>query len=98
MDEHENSVVVRVTNAPEPCDGFGTRTIEIPPLVPAQGGPAYRRVAIQPDALDWQTMRTSPDSIRCSTNKPSPGGARTTWSSKRSKTSTSEPDVNAKRT
>jgi hypothetical protein len=29
MDEDENSVAVRVTNAPEPCDGFGTRTIEV---------------------------------------------------------------------
>jgi len=45
MDEHENSVVVRVTDAPEP-------------LVPAQGRPPYdRRVAILSDALDWQTLR-----------------------------------------
>ena len=57
MDEHENSVVVRVTNAPEPYDGFGTHTIEVLPLVPAQGRPPYRRVAIRSDALDWQTQR-----------------------------------------
>jgi hypothetical protein len=57
MDEPENSVVVRVTNAPEPYDGFGTHTIEVLPLVPAQGPPPYRRVAIRSDALDWQTLR-----------------------------------------
>jgi hypothetical protein len=57
MDEHGESVVVRVTNAPEVYDGFGTRTIEILPLVPTQGRPPYRRVAIPTDALDWQTMR-----------------------------------------
>ena len=57
MDEHENSVVVRVTNAPEPYDGFGTHTIEVLPLVPLQGPPPYRRVAIRLDALDWQTLR-----------------------------------------
>ena len=57
MDEHENSVVVRVTNAPEPYDGFGTHTIEVLPLLSAQGPPAYRRVAIRSHALDWQTMR-----------------------------------------
>ncbi len=57
MDEPENSVVVRVTNAPEPYDGFGTDTIEVLPLVPAQGRPPYRRVAIRSDALDWQTLR-----------------------------------------
>jgi hypothetical protein len=57
MDEPENSVTVRVTNAPEPYDGFGTHTIEILPLVPAQGRPPYRRVAIRSDSLDWQTMR-----------------------------------------
>ncbi len=56
MDEHEDSVIVRVTNAPEPYDGFGARTIEILPLVPAPGRPPYRRVAIRP-AIDWQTMR-----------------------------------------
>ena len=57
MDEPENSVVVRVTNAPEPYDGFGTHTIEVLPLVPVQGPPPYRRVAIRTDALDWQTLR-----------------------------------------
>jgi hypothetical protein len=57
MDEPENSVVVRVTDAPEPYDGFGTHTIEVLPLVPAQGRPPYRRVAIRSDALDWQTLR-----------------------------------------
>jgi hypothetical protein len=57
MDEHENSVAVRVTNAPEPYDGFGTRTIEVLPVVPAQGRQPYRRVAIRSDALDWQTQR-----------------------------------------
>jgi hypothetical protein len=57
MDEPENSVVVRVTNAPEPYDGFGTDTIEVLPLVPARGRPPYRRVAIRSDSLDWQTMR-----------------------------------------
>ena len=56
MAEPENSVVVRVTNAPEPYDGFGTHTIEVLPLVPAQGPPPYR-VAIRSDALDWQTLR-----------------------------------------
>ena len=57
MDEPENSVVVRVTNAPEPYDGFGTDTIEVLQLVPAQGRPPYRREAIRSDALDWQTLR-----------------------------------------
>jgi len=57
MDEHDCGVVVRVTSAPEPYDGFGTRTIEILPFVPALGHPPYRRVAIRTDALDWQTMR-----------------------------------------
>jgi len=57
MDEDENSVAVRVTNAPEPYDGFGTRTIEVLPLVPARGRPPYRRVAIRSDALNWQTQR-----------------------------------------
>ena len=57
MDEPENSVVVRVTNAPDPYDGFGTDTIEVLPLVPAQGRPQYRRVANRSDALDWQTLR-----------------------------------------
>jgi len=33
MDEPENSVVVRVTDAPEPYDGFGTHTIEVLPLL-----------------------------------------------------------------
>jgi hypothetical protein len=57
MDEDENSVAARVTNAPEPYDGFGTRTIEVLPLVPARGRPPYRRVAIRSDALNWQTQR-----------------------------------------
>ena len=57
MDEPGNTVVVRVTDAPEPYDGFGTDTIEVLPLVPAQGSPPYRRVAIRSDALDWQTLR-----------------------------------------
>ena len=57
MDEHESSVVVLVTNAPEPYDGFGTRTRAILPLVPTLGRPPYRRVAIRPDPIDWQTMR-----------------------------------------
>ena len=47
MDEHENSVAIRVTNAPEPYDGFGTRTIEVLPVVAALGRPPYRRVAIR---------------------------------------------------
>jgi hypothetical protein len=57
MDEDENSVAIRVTNAPESYDGFGTCTIEVLPLVPAQGRPPYRRVAIRADALNWQTQR-----------------------------------------
>jgi hypothetical protein len=57
MDEQEESVVVRVTNAPQAYDGFGTRTIEILPLLPTRGRPPYRSVAIRKDALDWQTMR-----------------------------------------
>ena len=57
MDEDENSVAARMTNAPEPYDGFGTRTIEVLPVVPAQGRPPYRRVAIRSDALDCQTQR-----------------------------------------
>jgi hypothetical protein len=57
MDEDENSVAIRVTNAPGPYDGFGTHTIEVLPLVPARGGASYRRVAIRSHALDWQTER-----------------------------------------
>ena len=70
MDEHENSVAVRVTNAPEPYDGFGTRTIEVLPLVP-------HKAAHHTDAWPSGRMRstgrpsaTSLDSIRSSMNRP----------------------------
>lgn len=48
--------LIRVTNAPVRADGFGTQTVEALDV----RGPRderYRRVAIRPEHLEWQTAR-----------------------------------------
>ena len=59
MDEPENSVAVRVTNAPEPCaTALNPHHRGPATLVPAQGQPIIQtRGHPGPDALDWQTLR-----------------------------------------
>lgn len=56
----------RATSAPEAHDGFGTKTLDLFEAT-AQSGNQWRLVAIEPEHIDWQSLRYASAGYACMT-------------------------------